>query len=79
MLANSKGNRRDIDLWPIAQGQWRVCNFSQNKITRPFIEENYLHIECKLQLGLSVRVIYFEQSVDKFLQVNIAAGVQIEH
>ena len=73
MLANSKGNRRDIDLWPIGGHGQRVCNFSQNKITRPFIEENNLHIECKLQLCLSVRVIYFEQSVDKFLQVNVAA------
>ena len=43
-----------------------------------FIEEN-LHIECKLQLGFSVRVINFEQSMDKFLQVDVAAGVEIEH
>ena len=48
----------------------------QKEMNNPY---HYLHIECKLQLGFSVRVIYFEQSVDKFLQVDVAAGVEIEH
>ena len=43
------------------------------------IKEENLHIECKLQLGFGVRVINFEQSVDKFFQVYVAAGVEIEH
>ena len=42
------------------------------------IEEN-LHVECKLELGFGVGVVNFEQAVNEFLQVNVAAGVEVEH
>ena len=38
-----------------------------------------LHIEGELELGLRVRIEDLEQTMDELLQVDVAAGVEIEH
>ena len=39
----------------------------------------YLHVEGELQLGLSVRVVDLEETVNELLKVDVAARVQIKH
>ena len=38
-----------------------------------------LHVEGELQLGVGVRVVDLEDSVDELSQVNVSAGVQVKH
>ena len=42
-------------------------------------QDDDLHVEGKLQLGVSVRVVDLEESVDEFLEVDVSTGVQVEH
>ena len=39
----------------------------------------YLHIKGKLDLGISVWIVNFEEAVDELPQVNIPTRIQIEH
>ena len=39
----------------------------------------YLHVEGELELGISVGVVDLEETVNKLLQVDVAARVQIKH
>ena len=39
----------------------------------------HLHVEGKLELGVSVRVVDLEEAVNEFLEIDVATGVQVEH
>ena len=44
-----------------------------------FKPKKHLHVECKLEFCLSVRVVDLEEAVNKLSQVHIPARVQVKH